>query len=65
MKNPKKLADFVPVLLTNSQAKDKWLDEMLKSAATNDGKAIVAAIAVLIGEVINLQESIGELRDAV
>jgi hypothetical protein len=59
----KNLRDLVPIQLTNSKQKYEWLDKMVKSAATNDGKVIVAAIAVLIDEVIKLQESIGELRD--
>ena len=59
----KNLGDVVPIHLTNSKEKYKWLDKMFKSAATDDGKVIVAAIALLIDEVIKLQESIAELRD--
>jgi hypothetical protein len=59
----KNLADLVPIHLTNSKDKYEWLDKMFKSAATDDGKVIVAAIALLIDEVINLQLSIANLRD--
>jgi hypothetical protein len=56
----KQLSDFVPYRLTNSDDKYKFLDKILKSASTDDGKAIVAAIAILIDEVIKLQELIPE-----
>jgi hypothetical protein len=59
----KNLADVVPTHLTNSDDKYKWLDKMFHSAATDDGKVIVAAIALLIDEVITLQESVGQLQD--
>ena len=59
----KNLRDVIPIHLTNSEEKYKWLDKMFTSAATDDGKVIVAAIALLIEEVINLQLSIADLRD--
>jgi len=59
----KTLKDFVPIALTNSDEKYKWLDKMFMSAATEDGKVIVTAIALLIDEVIKLQEGIGQLPD--
>jgi len=64
MANIKQLGDLIPVRLTNSEDEDKWLDDAFKLAATNDGKAIVAAISILIHEVINLQGVVADMRDS-
>ena len=61
----KKLADVIPIQLTNSEDKYAWLDKLFKSAKTDDGRVIVAAVAMLIDEVNKLQEQTEEVRSAV
>lgn len=59
------LQDAVRYQLTNSAEKHAALNNVLLSAETADGRAMVAAIAILIDEVIQLKDQVADLQTSI